>query len=53
VGWDAKILDALVRLTGPGYQRLVALVVSRTQPAAVPIPQAARQRAGGRAKTSA
>jgi hypothetical protein len=56
VGWDAKILDAVVRLTGPGYQRLVALVVSRTQPKAVPVPQtvrAAQQRANGRAKTSA
>jgi NADP-dependent 3-hydroxy acid dehydrogenase YdfG len=56
VGWDAKILDALVRLTGPGYQRLVAMVVSRTQPAAVPVPRSAQvagERANGRAKTSA
>ncbi len=32
VGLDAKILDLLVRLTGPGYQRLVTLATSRTMP---------------------
>jgi NAD(P)-dependent dehydrogenase (short-subunit alcohol dehydrogenase family) len=55
VGWDAKILDAVVRLTGPGYQRLVSLVVSRTQPKAVPVPETVRaaQQVNGRAKTSA
>jgi len=30
VGLDAKLLDVLVRLTGPAYQRIVALAVSRT-----------------------
>jgi NADP-dependent 3-hydroxy acid dehydrogenase YdfG len=32
VGWDAKILDVLVRITGPGYQRLVALIAARVMP---------------------
>lgn len=32
VGMDAKILDVLVRVTGPGYQRLVALSASRLMP---------------------
>jgi NADP-dependent 3-hydroxy acid dehydrogenase YdfG len=32
VGADAKILDALVRLTGSGYQRLFMTVVSRMLP---------------------
>jgi NAD(P)-dependent dehydrogenase (short-subunit alcohol dehydrogenase family) len=32
VGLDAKVLDLLVRVTGPGYQRLVALAVSRMVP---------------------
>ena len=36
VGLDAKILDLLVRLTGPGYQRLVALAASRLAPTATP-----------------
>ena len=30
VGTDAKVLDALVRVTGPGYQKLVSRVVGRT-----------------------
>ena len=29
VGTDAKVLDAFVRLTGSGYQRVVALVTGR------------------------
>ena len=32
VGNDAKALDILVRVTGSGYQRLVAAVTSRTMP---------------------
>jgi NADP-dependent 3-hydroxy acid dehydrogenase YdfG len=32
VGPDAKVLDIVVRLTGSGYQRLVAAVTSRTMP---------------------
>ncbi len=32
VGLDAKILDLLVRLTGPGYQRLVAVAARRAMP---------------------
>ncbi len=32
VGTDAKALDLLVRVTGSGYQRLVAAVTSRTMP---------------------
>ena len=32
VGNDAKALDALVRATGAGYQRLVAAVTARTVP---------------------
>jgi NAD(P)-dependent dehydrogenase (short-subunit alcohol dehydrogenase family) len=30
IGLDAKLLDLLVRITGPGYQRLVALGARRT-----------------------
>jgi hypothetical protein len=32
VGTDAKVLDALVRLTGPGYQRLFGPVTHRFVP---------------------
>jgi NAD(P)-dependent dehydrogenase (short-subunit alcohol dehydrogenase family) len=32
VGLDAKLLDLLVRLTGPGYQRLVAVAARRMMP---------------------
>jgi hypothetical protein len=56
VGWDAKVLDALVRVAGPAYQRVVSLVVSRSAPhgtgrsaATAPAPEPAN----GRAKTSA
>jgi NADP-dependent 3-hydroxy acid dehydrogenase YdfG len=51
VGWDAKVLDALVRLTGPGYQRLVAFVMNRMAPQPTATP--AVERMNGRAKTSA
>jgi NADP-dependent 3-hydroxy acid dehydrogenase YdfG len=34
VGPDAKVLDIVVRLTGSGYQRLIAAVTSRTMPTA-------------------
>ena len=33
VGLDAKILDILVRVTGPGYQRLVAVLAPRARAA--------------------
>lgn len=32
IGTDAKVLDAIVRVTGPGYQRLFSTVVSRLVP---------------------
>jgi NAD(P)-dependent dehydrogenase (short-subunit alcohol dehydrogenase family) len=56
VGWDAKILDVLVRITGPGYQRVVTMFAARAMPAAVPVPESVRvaaQRLNGKAKTSA
>jgi NADP-dependent 3-hydroxy acid dehydrogenase YdfG len=56
VGLDAKVLDLLVRVVGPAYQRLVSLVVSRTAPhgtgASVATSPAAEP-ANGPAKTSA
>ena len=36
VGADAKALDALVRLTGSGYQRIVATVARRIMPKSTP-----------------
>lgn len=36
VGADAKALDALVRLTGSGYQRVVATVARRIMPKSTP-----------------
>jgi NAD(P)-dependent dehydrogenase (short-subunit alcohol dehydrogenase family) len=55
VGWDAKILDLFVRLTGPGYQRIVSLVAGRVTPHVVPEPETVRstQPSDGRTKTSA
>ena len=32
VGLDAKVLDAVVRLAGPAYQRLISFVLARTMP---------------------
>lgn len=32
VGGDAKVLDAIVRITGPGYQRLFAALLPRVTP---------------------
>jgi short-subunit dehydrogenase len=32
IGYEAKALDLLVRLTGSGYQRLVAMTTSRIMP---------------------
>jgi NADP-dependent 3-hydroxy acid dehydrogenase YdfG len=52
VGWDAKILDLLVRITGPGYQRIVALIAARTMPHNT-ASAAARDRVNGKAKASA
>jgi hypothetical protein len=51
VGWDAKVLDAFVRLAGPGYQRVVSMIVSRTQPKSVPVSNPERRTE--RTKTSA
>lgn len=34
VGTDAKVLDLLVRVTGPGYQRLLSSLASRLMPPA-------------------
>jgi len=51
VGLDAKLLDLLVRVTGPAYQRIVALAVSRTLPkprATAPAPSV-----NGKAKATA
>ncbi|WP_375492048.1 SDR family NAD(P)-dependent oxidoreductase [uncultured Jatrophihabitans sp.] len=36
VGWDAKALHLLVRVTGAGYERLVALAAGRMVPKTVP-----------------
>jgi hypothetical protein len=33
VGPDAKVLDAIVRVTGSGYQRLFTAITSRAMPA--------------------
>jgi short-subunit dehydrogenase len=56
VGLDAKILDLVVRITGPGYQRLLALGSRRLMPsdtgksaATTPAPEAA----DGKAKATA
>ena len=32
VGTDAKLLDMMVRVTGPGYQRIITTVTSRAMP---------------------
>jgi NADP-dependent 3-hydroxy acid dehydrogenase YdfG len=32
VGWEAKALDVLARIIGPGYQRIIALAVSKFFP---------------------
>src|SRR4051812_41714367 len=51
VGLDAKVLDLLVRITGPGYQRLVALAARRAIPAAATTKAApAADRVNGHAK---
>jgi NADP-dependent 3-hydroxy acid dehydrogenase YdfG len=36
IGWEAKALDVLARLTGAGYQRIIASAVSRFFPWAKP-----------------
>ena len=55
VGWDAKVLDVFVRLTGPGYQRVVSMVAARATPHVAPQTRAVAdaQPTNGRAKTSA
>jgi NAD(P)-dependent dehydrogenase (short-subunit alcohol dehydrogenase family) len=56
VGWDAKILDVLVRITGPGYQRVLSLVAGRAVPKAESKPASVdkpAQPSSGRTKTSA
>jgi NAD(P)-dependent dehydrogenase (short-subunit alcohol dehydrogenase family) len=55
VGLDAKFLDVLVRVSGPAYQRLVALAVRRTMPhnAATPAaPSVATASVNGKARTA-
>ena len=32
IGWEAKALDALARIIGPRYQRVIATLVSRFAP---------------------
>jgi hypothetical protein len=32
IGWEAKALDALARIIGPAYQRVIATAVSRFFP---------------------
>jgi NAD(P)-dependent dehydrogenase (short-subunit alcohol dehydrogenase family) len=56
VGLDAKLLDVLVRVSGPGYQRLVTLFARRVMPrAVVPVPPQApaARRVNGRTKANA
>jgi NAD(P)-dependent dehydrogenase (short-subunit alcohol dehydrogenase family) len=55
VGWDAKVLDVFVRLTGPGYQRVVSMVAARATPHVAPQTRAVAdaQPTNGRAQTSA
>ena len=55
VGLDAKLLDLLVRITGPGYQRLVALGAGKVKPAglATVIPAEPGISPNGHAKASA
>ncbi len=54
VGLDAKVLDLLVRVTGPGYQRIVALVARRAGPTSTAAGVAApAARVNGRSKATA
>jgi NAD(P)-dependent dehydrogenase (short-subunit alcohol dehydrogenase family) len=56
VGLDAKVLDAIVRVAGPAYQRLVSFVVSRTAPhgsGATAQTTPADEPSNGRVRTSA
>jgi NAD(P)-dependent dehydrogenase (short-subunit alcohol dehydrogenase family) len=53
VGLDAKLLDILVRLTGPGYQRLVTVFARRAVPHNAARPSGAADRSNGKAKASA
>jgi NAD(P)-dependent dehydrogenase (short-subunit alcohol dehydrogenase family) len=56
VGWDAKVLDLVVRITGPGYQRIVSLVAGRAVPKDLPKPAQMRKtsrESTGRTKSSA
>ncbi|HKC29512.1 MAG TPA: SDR family NAD(P)-dependent oxidoreductase [Jatrophihabitans sp.] len=54
VGLDAKILDVLVRVSGPAYQRLVAFAVRRVMPhdIAAPAQPSSPEQANGRARTA-
>jgi short-subunit dehydrogenase len=54
VGWDAKVLDILVRISGPGYQRVVALLARRIVPTgtAASTPGAGVGRVNGKHKAS-
>jgi NAD(P)-dependent dehydrogenase (short-subunit alcohol dehydrogenase family) len=51
VGWDAKILDVLVRISGPHYQRVVALIARRMVPGTDSVTPTV-QGANGKAKTA-
>jgi NAD(P)-dependent dehydrogenase (short-subunit alcohol dehydrogenase family) len=45
VGLDAKVIDLFVRLTGPGYQRVVARLMGRMMPRRAAVPAPANSRA--------
>jgi len=53
VGLDAKVLDILVRVAGPAYQRIVVAALRRSMPRPAAAPQPSPARVNGRAKTSA
>jgi NAD(P)-dependent dehydrogenase (short-subunit alcohol dehydrogenase family) len=54
IGLDAKVLDLLVRVAGPAYQRLVVAAARRTMPKETARgPKPVADRVNGRAKASA
>ena len=53
VGLDAKVLDLVVRVAGPAYQRLVVAALRRSLPQAASAPRSAPDRMDGKAKASA
>ena len=42
IGWEAKLLDALARVTGSGYQRVIAGLARRFLPPSAPVSTSAR-----------